>query len=242
MCLFSCSRNMFLQRKYTGGIFVEHTTSAPKTKIREVLKNAGRLFPFNSVRTVENDNGIAVENKNAELSEPGLARQENKSCADTIVLRNEVKITCRVSHINDDQIKYESCNPNPTLRNLPLNEIYCIRFKNGVVEKFNERYPIPVITSQQKYVALPQKPIGFSLFGYIFAMLGGGIMLFAFAPAGFLIILLAILGAVIVSSKPKLETKRTHQFVRGLGIGLGVIGITCFALLILAIMALTAFL
>ncbi len=254
----SCKQSLFLQRKYTKGIYVERVSKTPvikkgeaktiaivKPEIRSAYKQiAGSAGP-NSAAT-ELIASKATRILSGKIPFKALPKTIGEECGDKIILKNGKTITCKVYEISETLIKYKLCDQLAGRYYFAeVADAYKILFVNGTEEVFKYKnesaYAPPTVIDSEQGGGPKKGLVGLAKFGFFVSAVISFIIAVAGVPAAIIFALIFLaLGLILSYYYVNKEHSVVTSLLTVLGSLLGIVLLASLFLLIIALLALTA--
>lgn len=221
------------------------------SSVKQTEQNQVEEITSNIISTVNEDNGIIASNEEflplTQQSKRPLISNPNVEC-DLIILRNGKEILGKVIEVNNEDIKYRSCdNLDGPIYSIYVDVVLMIRYVNGKKDVFDqEQEPVrsnyntapsknkTKITETKKAEPLSYIGLGFALgswFIMFFASLLVGVILFGIG----MLLSSAGLGRVMNPNNPQFKTPG-NWLSAILGVIIALVGLIIGILFIVAIL------
>jgi hypothetical protein len=210
--MMSCKQGMFLKRKYTAGLYVSKSKTLYLKEIHGQNLN-------------DNVTSLALVAKNT----------PHESLTDTITLNSGKRIPCKVKTITNKRIAYFDNKGGPTSPNKSManRKIKRIEFNGAQKEYFTEINPNGNPLIQTGLIDTDERKNGLSIFGSIFTMVFGIILIFVTPPIGMLVLAFSTGMLAAVCSAP--TSSSTYKGFNSVGKFLGLLYLTSLVVSLFAL-------
>lgn len=212
--LVSCKQSIFLQRKYTAGLYFSKT-------------GAIQLKEIHQTKTNNADITVSVQTAITTITEP---------LTDTIILNSGKKVPCIVKTIQRKVITYTDNEPGPAgeKKFVKNKKVARIHFNDGKKEYITQPNQSGNPLLQFDFIRHSKQPrTGMAIFGYIQLLLTGFGLIIASVFIGLLFITFALTSLIVISSIN--YESLVFKMLLGIGKFFGVLFFVTLSIIILAL-------